>query len=96
LSGEQHIDHISHEMRAVVESEWPGWRASCYRRSRRVEMMQPTVKRDHHLGPKADGHLLDLSFGPRTAECIAQCLNLEHEFHHTVSKLCILGFEPLK
>jgi hypothetical protein len=27
---------------------------------------------------------------------IAQCLNLEREFHHTVSKLCILGFEPLK
>jgi hypothetical protein len=26
----------------------------------------------------------------------AQCLNLEHEFRHTVSKLCILGFEPLK
>jgi hypothetical protein len=28
--------------------------------------------------------------------CIAQCLNLEREFHHTASKLCILGFEPLK
>jgi hypothetical protein len=35
-------------------------------------------------------------FGLRTAECIAQCLNLEHEIHHTASKLCILGFEPLK
>jgi hypothetical protein len=23
-------------------------------------------------------------------------LNLEHEFNHTASKLCILGFEPLK
>jgi hypothetical protein len=40
--------------------------------------------------------LLDLSFGLRTAECIAQCFNLEHEFHHTASKLCVLGFEPLK
>jgi hypothetical protein len=30
------------------------------------------------------------------AEYIAQCMNLEHEFHHTASKLCILGFEPLK
>jgi hypothetical protein len=39
---------------------------------------------------------LDLSFGLRTAECIAQCLNLEREFHHTASKLCVLGFEPLK
>ena len=27
---------------------------------------------------------------------IAQCLNLEHEIHDTASKLCILGFEPLK
>ena len=26
---------------------------------------------------------------------IAQRLNLEHEIHHSVSKLCILGFEPL-
>jgi hypothetical protein len=30
------------------------------------------------------------------AERIAQCLNLEHELHHTASELCILGFEPLK
>jgi hypothetical protein len=27
---------------------------------------------------------------------IAQRLDLEHEFHHTASKLRILGFEPLK
>ncbi len=27
-------------------------------------------------------------------ECLAQCLNLEHELRHTLSKLCI-GFEPL-
>ena len=27
---------------------------------------------------------------------IAQCLNLEHELHHSASKLCILGFEPLE
>jgi|SRR5215471_21363140 hypothetical protein len=27
---------------------------------------------------------------------IAQCFNLEQEIHHTASKLCILGFEPLK
>src|SRR5215470_792581 len=27
---------------------------------------------------------------------IAQRLNLKHELHHTVPKLCILGFEPLK
>jgi hypothetical protein len=26
----------------------------------------------------------------------AQCLNLEQEMHHIASKLCILGFEPLK
>lgn len=40
--------------------------------------------------------LLKRASGLRTAECIAQCLNLEHEFHHTASKLCILGFEPLE
>jgi hypothetical protein len=27
---------------------------------------------------------------------IAQCLKLEHEFHHAASKLCILGFQTLK
>src|SRR5215471_8863236 len=27
---------------------------------------------------------------------IAQCLNLEHEIRHTLSKLCILGLEPLE
>ena len=57
---------------------------------------RPTVKRDHHLWPEGRWHLLDLSFGLRKAECIAQCFNLEHEFHHIASKLCILGFEPLK
>jgi hypothetical protein len=39
---------------------------------------------------------IGLSFGLRMAARIAQCLNLERKFHHTVSKLCILGFEPLK
>jgi hypothetical protein len=39
---------------------------------------------------------IGLSFGLRMGACIAQCLNLEREFHHTASKLCILGFEPLK
>jgi hypothetical protein len=27
---------------------------------------------------------------------MTQCLNLEHEFHHTASKLYILGFELLQ
>ena len=27
---------------------------------------------------------------------IAQCSNLEHEIRHTLSKLCIFGFEPLE
>jgi hypothetical protein len=56
------------------------WHTSCRRRNRRVEMMPSLTD----------------SFGLRMAACIAQCLNLEREFHHTVSKLCILGFEPLK
>ena len=37
-----------------------------------------------------------LNFGLRMAEGIGQSLNLEREFHHTASKLCMLGFEPLK
>jgi hypothetical protein len=32
------INHISDEMRAVVESEWPSWRTSCRRRSRRADL----------------------------------------------------------
>jgi hypothetical protein len=36
------------------------------------------------------------AFGLRMPECLAQCLNLEHELRHTLSKLCILGFEPLE
>jgi hypothetical protein len=47
-------------------------------------------------GNDDSAEMADLNFGLRTAECIAQCSNLEHEFHHAVSKLCILGFEPLK
>ena len=43
----------------------------------------PTVRRMHGGGQDLSG-------------TIAQRLNLEHEIHHTVSKLCILGFEPLK
>jgi hypothetical protein len=31
-----------------------------------------------------------------TSGTLAQCLNLEHEVHHTASKLRILGFEPLR
>jgi len=31
-----------------------------------------------------------------TSGTIAQCLNLEEEIHDIASKLCILGFEPLK
>jgi hypothetical protein len=49
-------------------------------------------KQDHHLlGRRPMG----LSFRLRMAKCIAQCLNLEREFHHTASKLCVLGFEPM-
>ena len=37
-----------------------------------------------------------LNSGPRMAECVAQCLNLEHEFHDTASEHDIFGLEPLK
>jgi hypothetical protein len=39
---------------------------------------------------------MGLSFRLRMAECITQCLNVEHEIHHTTSKLCILRFDPIK
>jgi len=39
---------------------------------------------------------IGLSVGLQMAECIAQCLNLEHELRHPASELCILGFEPLE
>src|SRR5262249_4122855 len=41
--------------------------------------------------PAPDGQLRGQCSGS-----IAQCLNLEREFHHAASKLCIFGFEPLK
>jgi len=34
--------------------------------------------------------------GQELSGTIAQRLKLEHEIHDTASKLCILGFEPLK
>jgi hypothetical protein len=46
--------------------------------------------------PKVDSTLFGSDFGLRIAECLAQCLNLEHELRHTASKPCILGFEPLE
>jgi hypothetical protein len=39
---------------------------------------------------------IGLNFGLRMVECIAQCLNLEHELHDTASEHGILGLEPLK
>jgi hypothetical protein len=39
---------------------------------------------------------IGLNSGPPMAECVAQCLNLEHEFHDTASERGILGLEPLK
>jgi hypothetical protein len=39
---------------------------------------------------------IGLNSGLRIAECIAQCSNLEQEFHDTASEYGILGLEPLK
>ena len=50
-----------------------------------------TSERVHPPLPAPDGQLRGQCSGS-----IAQCLNLEREFHHTASKLCIFGFEPLK
>ena len=93
----ERIDHISDEMRAVVGSEWPEL-ARKRRRNRRVEMMPSLTDSQTSSSSAARRPIapIGLSFGLRMAACIAQCLNLECEFHHTASKLCILGFEPLK
>ena len=67
LSGEQDIDHISHEMRAVVESEWPGWRASCHRRNRRVEMMPSLTDSQTRSSSVARRPMAPIGFEFRTA-----------------------------
>ena len=92
------IDHISDEMRAVVGSEWPELAHSCRRRNRRVEMMPSLTDSQTRSSSVARRPMAPIGSKFRTADgrVHAQCLNLEHEFHHTVSKLCILGFEPLK
>jgi hypothetical protein len=46
-------------------------------------------------GLTTQAEIKSLSSPPRMAG-IAQCLSLEHEIHHTASKLCILGFKPLE
>ena len=63
-----------------------------------VEMMPSLTDSQTSSSSAARGPMaaVGLSFGLRMAACIAHCLNLEREFHHTVSKLCILSFEPLK
>ena len=80
------------------EASGPTWRTSCRRRNRRVEMMRSRTNSQTGSPSAARGPMaaVRLSFGLRMAACIAQCLNLERELHHTASKLCILGFEPLK
>jgi hypothetical protein len=50
------------------------------------------------LGASAQAAACGLNGGLRR-QCfgtIPQRLNLEHKFNHAASKLCILGFEPLK
>jgi hypothetical protein len=56
----------------------------------------PTVKTGSRSTARRTMVPFWLNFGLRMAVCTAQCLNLEREFHHTASKLCVLGFEPLK
>jgi hypothetical protein len=48
-----------------------------------------------HLG-KAVACGLNGGLRGQRSGTVAQRLDLEHEFHHTTSKLYILGFEPLK
>jgi hypothetical protein len=59
-----------------------------------------TTPQERHLSGCAcrRGDLRRNARGGRRQELsstIAQCLNLEHEIHHTASKLFIFGFEPI-
>jgi hypothetical protein len=83
---------ISDPMRGLMEDVWPELVHSCRRRSRRAAVPKPTVKTSS-VAPTAP---VGSNFGLRMAECLAQCLKLEHEIDHDASKLCIFGFEPLK
>jgi hypothetical protein len=56
----------------------------------------PTVKTGSRSTARRTMVPFWFNFGLRMAVCTAQCLNLEREFHHAASKLCVLGFEPLK
>jgi hypothetical protein len=56
----------------------------------------PTIKIGSRSTARRTIVPIGLNFGLRMAECIAQCLNLEHEIRHAASKLCILSLEPLK
>jgi hypothetical protein len=49
-----------------------------------------------HLWPEGPIAPIGLNFGLRMAECIAQCLNLQREFHDIASEHGVLGLEPLK
>jgi hypothetical protein len=77
-----------------------GWQeeSASLRRSRRVEMMLSLTDSQTRSSSVARRPMapIGLSVGLRMAECIAQCLNLEHELRHPASELCILGFEPLE
>ena len=56
----------------------------------------PRLPAPHSRQSGDETNRLGSNFRLRMAGCFAQCLNLEHEIHQTASKLCILGFEPLK
>jgi hypothetical protein len=78
---------------------WDGllWPASGKHRiqSRCINRPQPVrASRCRPSSRRTVGHILrhTRSVFPH----IAQCLKLEHEFHHAASKLCILGFQTLK
>src|SRR5262245_45997936 len=85
----------------------PGREYSCTRGPPlRAMILKPSCLTGYALDCRRQSGAAQRGFAESSGECrlksiaacrtIAQCLNLEHEIHDTASKLCILGFEPLK
>jgi len=95
------LDTLANERNSFIHDPW----AHCKTDKRGIAQFGLKTKGSHgqirHVrsnGVPQRGHFRARGLGPIR---IAQCLNLEHEFHHTASKLRILklrilGFEPLK
>jgi hypothetical protein len=73
----------------------PSWCISCRRQSRGYRNCPPPIVR-YERGPSAHSARVSPGVREELSIIIAQRLKLEQQIDHMASKLCILGFEPLK